>query len=101
MSALRLVHTRPRHALSYTCTDCGTVDSGGRSGPRYLEDHGGGYGSRVAWLCDTCARVAWAAYMAARRLRLNLIEASRVLGYPCRVEDIERAGIHGVQLVLL
>jgi hypothetical protein len=101
MSALRLVHTRPRHALSYACTKCGALDSDGMSGPGYLEDHGGGYGARAAWLCAACARVVWGAYKRAVRLRLDLIEASRVLGYPARREDLAKAGTYGVQLVLL
>jgi hypothetical protein len=84
-------------SLPHRCETCGRRCSHGIHAPgRWLGGCGARYHEPGAWECEACSSATWAAYLARRRERMALIEASRVRGYPVTRAQLES----GVQLEL-
>ena len=94
----------PRRA-SHRCSMCGALDSEGTRGPWTIRRTRMGYRRELGpWLCWTHSVQVWGRYLAARRERMELVRASRSVGYPMTRDQQDawkaRQATHGEQLEL-
>lgn len=97
---------RPSRRSSCRCSECGRFDSDGTRGPGRIRQLWGRYVRVLGdWLCWSCSCRVWARYLEARRVRLELIYAYRIVGYPMTYDQLDRwkaeQSTQGVQLALV
>lgn len=106
MSALPFDQREQPPEVAYQCSICGRLDSEGTRGPGKIRGYWGYYVRVLGpWLCWPHSVQVWEAYLTARRERMELVQAYRIVGYPMTRDQLEawksEQSTHGEQLALV